>query len=99
MDVCMVLTSTTGWLVTRWRYLSGYGGSRKYRASHPYGWKAIQNAKDRPMMIDALPHLLMYLGGISSPLYRADLNVISPEYNQKRPRILKGVTDYDKLRK
>jgi heptose-I-phosphate ethanolaminephosphotransferase len=39
-------------------------GSRKYRASHPYGWKAIQNAKDRPMMIDALPHLLMYLGGI-----------------------------------
>lgn len=74
-------------------------GSRKYRASHPYGWKAIQNAKDRPMMIDALPHLLMYLGGISSPLYRADLNVISPEYNQKRPRILKGVTDYNKLRK
>ena len=74
-------------------------GSPKYIENHPYGWLAIQNAKDRPLMIDALPHLLLYLGGISTPLYREDLNVISPEYNQQRPRILKGVTDYNKLKK
>lgn len=74
-------------------------GSPRYRENHPYGWQAIQNAKDRPMMVDALPHLLLYLAGISTPLYRADLNIISPEYNQKRPRILKGVTDYNELKK
>ena len=74
-------------------------GSPRYRENHPYGWQAIQNAKDRPMMVDALPHLLLSLAGISTRLYRADLNIISPEYNQKRPRILKGVTDYNELKK
>lgn len=74
-------------------------GSPLYRENHPYGWMAIQNAKDRPLMIDALPHLLMYLGGISTPLYREELNVISPKYDMKRPRILKGETDYNTLKK
>ena len=74
-------------------------GSPLYRENHPYGWMAIQNAKNCPMMTDALPHFLMYLGGISSPLYRPELNVISPEYDVKRPRILKNVTDYNSLKK
>jgi heptose-I-phosphate ethanolaminephosphotransferase len=74
-------------------------GSPQYREKHPFGWLAIQNAKDRPLMIDALPHLLLYFGGISTLLYREELNVISPKYDMKRPRILKGVTDYNKLKK
>lgn len=74
-------------------------GSPEYRENHPYGWLAIQNAKDRPLMIDVLPHLLLYLGGISTPLYREELNVISPKYDMKRPRILKGVTDYNQLKR
>ena len=74
-------------------------GSPKYIENHPYGWQSIQAAKDRPMMTDALPHLLLYLGGISTPLYRSELNIISPDYNTHRPRILKGTTDYNKLKK
>ena len=74
-------------------------GSPKYIENHPYGWLAIQGAKDRPMMTDALPHLLLYLGGISTPLYRSELNIISPDYNTHRPRILKGTTDYNQLKK
>ena len=74
-------------------------GSPLYRKNHPYGWLAIQAAKDRPLMIDVLPHFLLYLGGISTPLYRSELNVISPDYNMNRPRILKGVTDYNVLKK
>lgn len=74
-------------------------GSPKYRELHPYGWMAIQNASTRPMMTDVLPHFLMYLGGISSPLYRSEYNVTSPDYNVKRPRILKGETDYNTLKK
>lgn len=73
-------------------------GSPLYRENHPYGWRAIQAAKDRPLMIDALPHLLLYLGGISTPLYRPELNIISPDYNVNRPRILKGTTDYDQVK-
>ena len=52
-----------------------------------------------PMMVDVLPHLLLYLGGISTPLYREELNVISPKYDMKRPRILKGITDYNQLKR
>ena len=74
-------------------------GSPKYIENHPYGWQSIQAAKDRPMMTDALPHLLLYLGGISTPLYRSELNIISPDYNTHRPRILKGITDYNQLKK
>ena len=74
-------------------------GSPQYRESHPYGWMAIQNAKDRPLMIDALPHLLMYLGGISTPPYREELNIVSPKYNKKRARILKNEMDYNQLKK
>ena len=73
-------------------------GSPLYRERHPYGWLAIQNAKDRPMMVDILPHLLLYLGGISTPDYREEYNVIMPAYDEKRPRILKGTTDYNELR-
>ena len=74
-------------------------GSPQYIENHPYGWQAIQNAKDRPMMTDVLPHLLLYLAGIATPAYRPEYNVIAPEYNTKRPRILKGTTDYNQLKK
>ena len=74
-------------------------GSPKYRELHPYGWEAIQASKDRPMMTDVLPHLLLYFGGISTPLYRSEYDIVNPKYNQKRPRILKGETDYNKLKK
>lgn len=74
-------------------------GSPVYRENHPYGWKAIQAAKDRPMMTDCLAHLLLYLGGIYTKDYREAYNVISPNYNSERPRILKGTTDYNMLKR
>ena len=36
--------------------------------------------------------------GLSSKDYHAEYNVLSPDYNEMRPRILKGTTDYDVLR-
>lgn len=74
-------------------------GSPQYIENHPYGWLAIQAAKDRPMMTDALPHLLLYLAGMATPLYRSELNIISPDYDVNRPRVLKGTTDYNQLKK
>ena len=49
-------------------------------------------------MTDALPHLLLYLAGIETPTYQAKYNILSPEYDEMRPRILKNSADYDKLR-
>lgn len=71
--------------------------SHSFMVGHPSLSNDIVKAKDRRYMTDALPHLLLYLGGISSPHYRDDLNVLSDGYNEKRPRMLKNTTDYDKL--
>ena len=71
--------------------------SHDFMVNHPDVYGDIRKARDRRYMTDALPHLLLYLGGISSPHYRDDLNILSPEYDEARPRILKNTTDYDKL--
>lgn len=73
--------------------------SHKYAVRHPEIFHQIVEARDRRFMTDALPHLLLYLAGIHTKDYHAEYNLISPEYNENRPRILKGTTDYDKLDK
>ncbi|MCR5077928.1 MAG: phosphoethanolamine transferase [Prevotella sp.] len=71
--------------------------SHKFAAKHPDVFQEIIGAKDRRFMTDALPHMLLYLAGIGTKDYHAEYNVLSPRYNEKRPRILKNTTDYDKL--
>lgn len=71
----------------------------EYQQSHPEIWSAVQNARSKKYMTDALPHLLMYLAGIHCPYYRDELNLLSPQYNENRPRILKHQTDYDEITK
>ncbi len=72
--------------------------SQKYVKTHRDIYRQIRAAKDRRYMTDALPHLLLYLAGIETPTYNAKYNILSPDYDEMRPRILKGTTDYDKLR-
>lgn len=71
--------------------------SRSYIAQHPDIYRQILDARNRRFMTDALPQLLLYLAGIKTKDYREENNLISPKYNESRPRILKGTTDYDKL--
>ena len=75
-----------------WIWCSG-----KYRESHPDVAGAVRAARNRPFMTDNVPHLLLYLAGISCPEYRDDYNLISGGYNEARPRVLKNTTDYNKL--
>ena len=71
--------------------------SYKYAAKHPDIYKEIIGAKNRRFMTDALPHMLLYLAGVHTKDYHAEYNILSPQYNEMRPRILKNTTDYDKL--
>src|SRR3712207_6721014 len=64
--------------------------SHSYAVKHPELYKEIVQAKNRALMTDALPHMLLYLAGISAPYYREAYNVLSPNYDERRPRILKG---------
>ena len=71
--------------------------THKYAVKHPDIFQEIIAAKHRRYMTDALPHLLLYLAGIHTKDYHPEYNILSPQYNEMRPRILKNTTDYDKL--
>lgn len=68
-----------------------------YSRNHPDVVKAVRSAKNKPYMTDALPHLLMGLAGIHCPYYKEKYDLLSPQYDTTRPRILKNTTDYNKL--
>ena len=72
--------------------------SPKYIRNHRDIYRQIRKAKDKRFMTDALPHLLLYLAGIETPTYQEEYNILSPKYDEMRPRILKNSADYDKLR-
>ena len=69
--------------------------SPTYREKHPEVWQKIVASKDRRYMTDALPHLLLYLAGIHTELYKESQNVLDDHYDEHRPRVLKHEVDYD----
>jgi len=71
--------------------------SKKYAGNHRQIYRQISKARKRRLMTDALPHMLLYLAGIATPDYRPEYNILSDEYDENRPRLLKGIADYDRL--
>ena len=72
--------------------------SHAFMVEQPELFDAIVRAKNHRYMTDAIPFLLMHLAGIHTPDYREELDILSPQYNEMRPRILKNTTDYDKIK-
>lgn len=73
--------------------------SPTYIKKRPELFAQIKKVRNHRFMTDAIPHVLLYLAGISTPYYHAEYNILSPQYDEKRPRILKNTTDYDRLSK
>ena len=71
--------------------------SHSYAVKHPDIYQQVIQARNRRLMTDALPHLLLYLAGIHAKDYHEEYNVLSPQYDERRPRIIKNGVDYDKL--
>lgn len=71
--------------------------SASFRAAHPDEWQTIMDSRHRRLMTDRLAHTLLRLAGIHTPLYREELDVLSPAYDERRPRLLKNTTDYNLL--
>ena len=72
--------------------------TQKYIRKHNDVYKAVRGAKSKRYMSDALSHMLLGLAGIHCPYYRPQYDLLSPQYNEKRPRLLKHKTDYDLLK-
>ena len=70
--------------------------SPAYRQRHHKIFIETLKARNNRFMTDDLPHLLLYLAGISTKEYKAERNVLSPRFNNRRPRLVLNSIDYDK---
>ncbi len=98
--ICRNHSATVDWPLAHYEFEVPFWiwCSRKYAHRQPEVFKAIKDARNRRFMTDAVPHLMVWLAGISSKDYHDQYNVLSPNYDESRPRILKNSVDYDKLR-
>lgn len=71
--------------------------SPRAKKEHSDIYNAARKAADKAFSTDDLPHLLMGIAGISSPLYDARRDLLNPMFNDSRKRILKRTVDYDSL--
>ena len=98
--ICRNHSATVDWPLAHYEFEVPFWiwCSRKYAHREPEVFKAIKDAKNRRFMTDALPHMMVWLAGISSKDYNDKYNLLSPNYDENRPRVLKNSVDYDKLR-
>lgn len=68
-----------------------------FKVRHPDVAEAVTTSADRPFISSDLCHLLFYLGGISIADYQEKRNILSPQYDKTRKRIIGSNTDYDEL--
>ena len=71
--------------------------SELYRTNHEDVVRKLEACRDKPMMLDVLPHLMLYLGGISTQWYLPQYNILEDTYDVDRKRILSNGLDYDNL--
>ena len=71
--------------------------SKSYIDTHSDICKRICESRTKPFMTDDLPHLMLYLAGISCDGYVETRNILSPNFNTKRKRMINGKCDYDEL--
>ena len=71
--------------------------SDSFKEHHPDVAEVVKTSADRPFISSDLCHLLFYLGGISIPDYQEKRNILSPQYDKTRKRIIGSSTDYDEL--
>ena len=73
--------------------------SDNYRNNHPEMVKMIENAVNRPFMIDDICHLLFYVGGLNTEWFDPTRCLIHPDFNVNRQRFLENGDNYDTLSK
>lgn len=71
--------------------------SRQYRTNHPDVIRQIRKARKKPFMTDDISHMLLYLAGIHCKEYSESRNLLSPNYNSARRRMLRNKYDCDSL--
>jgi len=69
-----------------------------YKQHHADIIQAIEASAKRRFMTDDLPHLMMFLAGIECQWYKPQRNLLSPDYQGQRQRLISAEKiDYDKF--
>ena len=73
--------------------------SNTFKANHPQLLSEIQAAQHKPFIATMLPFVLFHLAGISHADYTPSLDILSPDFNESYPRIIREDVWYDELMK
>ena len=68
-----------------------------FKSRHPELYNEIQAAQHKPFIATMLPFALFHLAGISHADYKPSLDILSPDYDERRPRMIRDDVDYDEL--
>ncbi|MBR6128430.1 MAG: phosphoethanolamine transferase [Bacteroidaceae bacterium] len=71
--------------------------SDTFKAKHPALYEEIVAARHKPFIATMMPFVLFHLAGIGHADYRPELDILSPEYDESRPRIIREDVCYDEL--
>ena len=73
--------------------------SDSFKSNHPDLLAEIEAAQHKPFIATLLPFALFHLAGISHQDYKPQLDILSPEFDESYPRIIREDIDYDELMK
>ena len=73
--------------------------SDTFKSRHPDLLSEIQTARHKPFIVTMLPFALFHLAGISHSDYKPSLDILSPDYDENYPRIIREDVYYDELMK
>lgn len=71
--------------------------SDSFKQEHPDLLAEIQAARHKPFIATLLPFALFHLAGIVQEDCKPSLDILSPDYDEKRPRIIREDVWYDEL--
>ena len=71
--------------------------SDNFKANHPDLLDEIQAAQHKPFIATMLPFALFHLAGISHADYKPSLDILSPDFDESYPRIIREDVYYDEL--
>ncbi len=71
--------------------------SDTFKANHPQLLSEIQAAQHKPFIASMLPFVLFHLAGITHADYKTSLDILSPDFDENYPRIIREDVYYDEL--
>ena len=73
--------------------------SDAFKANHPDLLGEIEAAQHKPFFATMLPFALFHLAGISHADYKSQFDILSPDFDESYPRIIREDVYYDELMK